>query len=113
MIFAPLFLSLAVAVATPSQMVDTSRESFAKCLRVHLKKSLDDKMSDIDYEAAIKTVCTKERDAFRDAVITLDKASGYSASDADDDATAQVDDYYINFSDKFMDYSATNTRPAD
>lgn len=113
MIIAPLILSLAFAVATPSQTVDTTREAFAKCLRVHMGKSLDAKMSDTDYEAAIKTVCVPQRDAFRAAVIALDKASGYSDSDANDDASAQIDDYFSNFSDKFMDYSSSNTRPSD
>lgn len=113
MIFAPLFLSLAVTVATPSATVDTTRVAFAQCLRAHLKKSLEAKMADTDYEAAIKTVCTKERDAFRAAVVVLNRATGFKAADAEEDAEAQVNDYYANFSDKFMDYSASNTMPVD
>lgn len=113
MIFAPILLSLAAAVATPSQTVDTTRVGFTKCLRVHMIKSLDAKMSDSDYEAAVKAVCIKERDAFHAAVVALNRATGFSAADAEEDANDQVDDYYLNFSDKFMDYAATNTRPAD
>lgn len=104
---------LLVAMApSPTAAVDTTRVAFTKCLHADLKKSLEDKKALADYEAALKTVCQTERDAFRKAVIALDKASGDSDEDATDDADMQVDDYHENFLEKFKDYSETNTLPA-
>ncbi|SNT06122.1 hypothetical protein [Sphingopyxis indica] len=104
---------LLVAMAqSPSADVATARVAFTKCLHADMKKSLEAKMAPADYETAIKTVCQTERDAFRKAVIALDKASGDSDADAAEDADMQVEDYHENFLEKFTDYTETNTMPA-
>ena len=106
-------LLLALAAPSPTAAVDTSRAAFTKCLRDHLKKSLEGKMGDAEYEMAIKGACTAERTAFRQAVIALDRASGDSEADATENADMQIDDYHVNFIEKFKDYSSTNTLPGD
>ncbi|WP_033074772.1 hypothetical protein [Sphingopyxis sp. MWB1] len=106
-------LLLAAMAPAPAAEVGTARAAFTKCLRVHMKKSLDAKMSESDYEAALKTVCTKERQTFHAAVITLNRAAGDSAADAAENADMQVEDYHANFTEKFNDYRSTNTMPAD
>jgi len=106
-------LLLAVAAPSPAEAVSSTRAAFTKCLRSDLKKSLDAKKSPADYETAIKTVCQSERDAFRSAVIALDRASGDSQADAAEDADMQINDYHNNFIGQFKDYSESNTMPAD
>jgi len=110
-----LIASLLLAVAAPSPMAAAAdtREAFAKCLRTDLKKSLEAKKTAADYEAAIKTVCQTEREAFRKAVITLDKSGGDSDADAAEDADMQVEDYHANFVEKFVDYSESGTLPGE
>src|SRR5690606_7867540 len=102
-----LIASLLLAAAAPSPMATAAdtRESFGKCLRADLKKSLEAKKTAADYEVAIKTICQAEREAFRKAVIALDKSGGDSDADAAEDADMQVEDYQANFIDKFIDYS--------
>ncbi|MDZ3830341.1 MAG: hypothetical protein U0S50_00820 [Sphingopyxis sp.] len=106
-------LLLAAMAPSPSAVVDTTRVAFTKCLRDHLKKSLEAKMEEVEYEMALKSVCTTERDAFRKAVIALDRSGGDSQADAADNADMQIDDYHVNFTDKFKDYKSTNTMPGN
>lgn len=106
-------LLLAAMAPAPAAEVATTRAAFAKCLRVHLKKSLEGKMEEAEYGMSLKASCTDERTAFHKAVVTLNRASGDSAADAADNADMQVDDYHANFTDKFKDYKSTNTLPGD
>ena len=102
---------LALMVQSPSATVDTTRAAFTKCLRDDMKKSLEAKMGEAEYEMAMKSNCSAERDAFRAAVIAFDKASGDSQANAEDNADMQVEDYHANFTDKFKDYASSNTLP--
>jgi len=105
---------LMVAMApAPAGGVDATRDAFTKCLRGHLKKSLEAKMGEAEYEMSLKGACDSEREAFRGAIIAGNKASGDSAADAADNAEMQIEDYHASFTDKFNDYSASNTLPAD
>ncbi len=104
---------LATMAPAPTGNVDTTRAAFTKCLREHLKKQLEAKVSDAEYELSIKSVCETERAAFKTAVTTANRASGDSAGDAADNADMQIDDYHANFTDKFKDYSSTNTMPGN
>lgn len=104
-------LALAMMVQSPTAKVDTTRVAFTKCLNAHMVKSLDDKVSPAEFEMGLKSVCSAERTAFRDAVIALNRSSGDSQADATDNADMQVDDYHANFNDKFKDYSESGTKP--
>ena len=106
-------LLLAAMAPAPTGAVDTTRAAFTKCLRVHMKKSLEAKMGEAEYELALKSNCSTERDAFRAAVIAFDKASGDSQANAEDNAEMQIEDYHANFTDKFKDYASTNTLPGN
>lgn len=110
-----LIASILLAAAAPAPMgnVDSTRAAFTKCLRGHLKKSLEAKMGDAEFEMSIKAACEAERGAFHAAVVAVNRAGGDSAADAKDNADMQVDDYAANFTDKFKDYSSTNTMPGD
>ncbi|MBN8842662.1 MAG: hypothetical protein J0H88_05365 [Sphingomonadales bacterium] len=108
-----LFTSLLLAAMAPAPAgnVDVTRAAFTKCLRDHLKKSLEAKMGEAEYEVALKAACDTEREAFRAAVTAANRASGDKPADAADNAEMQVEDYHANFTDKFRDYSSTNTLP--
>ena len=106
-------LLLALAAPSPTAAVDTSRAAFTKCLREHMKKSLEAKMGEAEYEMSLKGACDSERSAFRAAVTAANRAAGDSAADAAENADMQVEDYHANFTDKFRDYSSTNTMPGD
>jgi len=109
MLIAGMFL--AMMAPSPMAQVDATRAAFTKCLRDDMKKSLEAKMSAGEYDVAIKSKCETERAAFRAAVIALDQSGGDSAKAAAEDADTQIEDYHANFSDKFKDYSETNTMP--
>ncbi|KTE00423.1 hypothetical protein [Sphingopyxis sp. H115] len=106
-------LLLAAMAPAPAAAVDTTRAAFTKCLRDHMKASLEAKMEEAEYELALKATCTAERDAFRKAVIALGRSGGDSEKVATEDADMQVDDYHANFTDKFKDYKANNSLPGE
>jgi len=110
-----LILSLAMAAMAPAPAgnVDTTRAAFTKCLREHMKKSLEAKMGEAEYEMSLKGACDTEREAFRGAVTVANRASGDKPEDAADNAEMQIEDYHANFTDKFKDYSSTNTMPGE
>ncbi len=106
-------LLLAAMAPSPAVEVGTTRAAFTKCLRDDMKKSLEAKMEEAEYELAVKSNCAAERDAFRKAVIALGRSGGDSETVATEDADMQVEDYHANFTDKFKDYKATNTLPGE
>ena len=106
-------LLLAAMAPAPTGAVDTTRAAFTKCLRDHMKKSLQDKMGEAEYEMAVKSTCGTERDAFRAAVVAFGRAAGDRQKNAEDDADMQIEDYHANFTDKFKDYSSSNTLPGE
>lgn len=110
-----LIMTILLAAMAPASTatVDTTRAAFTKCLRENVKKSLEAKKTAAEFEMAIESICTGERDAFRSAVIAFDRAGGDSEADATENANMQVDDYHANFTDKYKDYSETNTMPGD
>ena len=99
--------------SSPAATVATTRVAFTKCLRDDMKKALEAKVEDVQYEMQVKSNCGTERDAFRKAVIALGRASGDSEAVATEDADLQIEDYHANFTEKFKDYKSTNTMPGE
>lgn len=106
-------LLLAAMVQSPSATVDTTRVAFTKCLRDDMKKALEAKVEEVQYEMQVKSNCGPERDAFRKAVIALGRSGGDSEAVAAEDADLQIEDYHANFTEKFKDYKSTNTMPGE
>ena len=105
-------LIVAAMIQSPSATVDTTRLAFTKCMSTQVKKALNSKKSPAEFEMEMKSLCTAERDAFRNAVIALNRSGGDSAADAADNADMQLDDYHANFLDKYKDYSESGTMPS-
>jgi hypothetical protein len=106
-------LLLAFMAPAPTGAVDTTRVAFTKCLRDDMKKALEAKVEEVEYEMALKANCGTERDAFRKAVIALGRSGGDSEKVASEDADMQIEDYHANFTDKFKDYKANNSLPGE
>lgn len=112
MLITPLVLVAAMA-ATPSQTVDTARAAYTKCLRSFMLTSLKAKMPTAQFGVAVKDSCTTEQSAFHTAVVAFNRSSGDSAADAKENADMQVEDYIIDFTEKFTDYTDSGTMPAE
>ncbi|OHD05236.1 hypothetical protein [Sphingopyxis sp. RIFCSPHIGHO2_12_FULL_65_19] len=104
---------MATMAPAPAGNVDTTRAAFTKCLRAHLKKQLEAKVSEAEFALSVKSACETEQSSFAAAVTAANRAGGDSAADAAENAEMQVDDYHANFTDKFKDYSSTNTMPGE
>lgn len=105
-------LVFAALIQSPTATVDTTRVAFTKCLNTQLKKALSEKKTPTEFEMGLDSVCTPERDAFRSAVIALNRSGGDSEADAADNADMQLEDYHANFTDKYKDYSESGTQPS-
>lgn len=104
---------LAAMAPAPTGNVDTTRAAFTKCLRDHLKKQLEAKVGEAEFELSIKSACETERAGFKAAVTAQNRAGGDSPADAAENADMQVEDYHANFTDKFKDYSSSGTLPGE
>jgi hypothetical protein len=104
---------LAAMAPAPAGNVDTTRAAFTKCLREHLKKQLEAKVTEAEFELSVKSACDAEQSAFKAAVTATNRAGGDSQADAEENAQMQIDDYHANFTDKFKDYASTNTMPGE
>jgi len=104
---------LAAMAPAPAGNVDTTRAAFTKCLRAHLKKQLEAKVTEAEFELSVKSACDAEQSAFKAAVTATNRAGGDSQADAEENAQMQIDDYHANFTDKFKDYASTNTMPGE
>ncbi|MCW5646791.1 MAG: hypothetical protein KIT23_06170 [Sphingopyxis sp.] len=108
-----LVTTLVFAAMIQSPAVETSRAAFTKCLRNDMKKALEAKVEEVEYQMALKANCSAERDAFRKALIALGRSGGDSEKVAAEDADMQIEDYHASFTDKFKDYKSNNTLPGD
>ncbi|MDO9361827.1 MAG: hypothetical protein Q7T60_02795 [Sphingopyxis sp.] len=106
-------LLLAAMAPAPTGAVDTTRAAFTKCLRDDMKKALEAKKEEAEYELGLKANCSTQADAFRAAVIALGRSGGDSEKVASEDADMQIEDYHANFTDKFKDYKANNSLPGE
>lgn len=104
---------LAALAQSPTANVDTTRAAYTKCLRTHLKKSLEAKVEEAEFEMSLKSTCSTESDAFHAAVLASNRAAGDNAADAKENADMQVEDYHASFKEKFADYKSTNTLPGN
>lgn len=105
-------LVIAALIQSPTATVDTTRVAFTQCLNTQMKKALKANQTPAEFEMELKSICTAERDAFRKAVIALNRSGGDSEADATDNADMQVEDYHANFMDKYNDYSESGTQPS-
>jgi hypothetical protein len=105
-----LLLTAALAAQSAATM-DKARGDYLKCMRGFLYKSVEAKMPEAEFGVAVKSACQAEQTAFHAAVIALDRADGVKPADAKENADFQVQDYIDSFTEKFADYSSSNTLP--
>lgn len=98
----PLML-LAGAAPAPAD-VGGNRKVYSECLAKLIQPSLDQKLSLVDFQTAMKTKCASQEAAFRNAILAADKADKMSAADAQKDADDQVSEYTDKFIGEYEDY---------
>jgi hypothetical protein len=61
---------LAAMAPAPAGNVDGTRAAFTKCLRDHLKKQLEAKVTEAEFELSVKSACDAAQSAFKDYAST-------------------------------------------
>lgn len=93
-----------LAMGMAMQPADTTRavrESYTRCLRTYVERSLTERMSPANFATAYPQQCMTEQNAYRAAVIAREVAARSSRADAEESATMEIDDARLNFSERF------------
>ncbi len=100
----PMMLMLAPAAAAPVD-VGAGRAAYSKCLSTQVQPSLEQKMTLGDFQASLAAKCGAQENAFRQAILADDKASGMSDAEARQDADEQVAEYKDKIIAEYEEYS--------
>ena len=97
------FLAL-MLMALGGQATDTTRtarEAFTRCLQNYVQRSIDNRMTQADFEAQYPQQCAAEQSAYREAIIRRDTANRVTRANAEEAAGLEIEDARINFSERF------------
>jgi hypothetical protein len=93
-----LAMTMAMQPADPTRAV---RETYTRCLRTYVERSLTGRMTPANFATAYPQQCMTEQNAYRAAVIAREVAARSSRADAEESATMEIDDARLNFSERF------------
>ncbi|HEY1607279.1 MAG TPA: hypothetical protein VGF77_16950 [Allosphingosinicella sp.] len=98
-----LAAAMMMAASAAPQPPAAERHAFATCLTNFVHTKLNDKMDGAKFKDAAHTACTAQADAFRTAWINYDVAMRTKRSEAEENASGQVEDYLQNATDTYTD----------
>jgi hypothetical protein len=82
-----------------------TRKAYGACIQKLIKEKVPEKLSPEAFTAAAKTGCATQEAAFRKALIDYDLATKIRRADAEEGATAQVEDVLANAADTYTTYA--------
>ena len=101
-----------VLLAAPSPAnLNHARQSYSGCLGTLLKTNLKERVAPDAFETTLASACKTEEAAFRNAVVSLDVATGTSRTTAEQGATFEITDIVENTKERYKGYVETNTEP--
>jgi hypothetical protein len=111
MIVLPVAMLMAAAGAGPVAP-SHERQAFGQCLSKFVHDKLEAKMDPDAFKAAEKAACAPQESAFRNAWVAYDVAMKTRRSEAEENAAAQVDDYFQNSAETYASSTSPPPRPA-
>ena len=85
-----------------SDTTRAAREAFTHCLSGFVDRSIQERKTLADFNAAFPQACATEQAAFRTAVIARDTAMRATRASANESADLEVEDARANFNDRFQ-----------
>ncbi len=99
-----LLLSMVSAAAAMTLQADTTRvprDAYTRCLRTFMEKSVKDKASVSDFEAALPKQCADQESAFRTAIQAREKNFKTPAAEVEDIIKGELEDARGNIKQMF------------
>jgi len=93
-------LALLLVAAAPNATSE-NREAFARCLKDHVRTSLEQKVSAQTFGSSLAAACKDKEVALRSALIAADLALGLKRAASEKSAGEQLADYRIMAKEDF------------
>ena len=93
-------LAMLLAAAAPNSTAE-NREAFARCLKDHVRTSLEQKVSAETFGSSLAAACKDKELALRAALIAADVAMGLKRAASEKSAGEQLSDYRIMAKEDF------------
>lgn len=90
-----------VAVLMQSAAINGQRDKYIACLKQGAESAKTQKLAPDAIEAHLRTSCAAVESTFKASLIAFDVKNSISRKQAASDAQLQVDDFVINFSEKY------------
>ena len=88
-------------VAAASNSTADSREAFARCLKDHVRTSLEQKIAADAFGTSLAAACKDKEQTLRSALIAADLAMGLKRAASEKSAGEQISDYRIMAKEDF------------
>ncbi|MDP8912855.1 MAG: hypothetical protein M3N39_04675 [Pseudomonadota bacterium] len=93
-------IAMLMVAAAPNATAE-SREAFARCLKDHVRASLEQKASAETFGSSLAAACKDKEAALRNALIAADLALGLKRAASEKSAAEQLADYRIMAKEDF------------
>ena len=93
-------LAMLLVAAAPNATSE-NREAFARCLKDHVRGSLEQKVSAEAFGSSLAAACKDKEAALRNALIAADLAMGMKRAASEKSADEQIADYRVMAKEDF------------
>lgn len=96
-----MITAILVAALLQSAAINSQRDAYIACLKKGAESAKTQKLASDAIEAHLRTSCASVETSFKASLVAFDVKNGISRKQAAADAQLQVDDFVINFSEKY------------
>ena len=108
-----MVLGTAVYLAAMQASVNVPRAGFSDCLKQANQKAQSEKVGPEAYAAFLRSQCTDQAAAFKNALVSFDVKNGIKRAQASSDADLQIDDYIAGSTESYQArFAAMNPKAA-
>lgn len=97
-----LTISALVAAASADTSASAQRSALSACLKEAVASAKSEKVALGAFDAYMRSRCSSQESALREAVIAIDVKNGMSRKDAAEGAQLDVDDYFLGTSEYYQ-----------
>ena len=91
-----------LSLATADTAASAQRSAFSKCLKESIEKAKSAKVAAEAFDAFARAHCAAPEAALRKTVVAFDMKNGISRKDANENATFELDDYFLGTTERYV-----------
>lgn len=96
-----MITAILVAALMQSAAINGQRDKYIACLKQGAESAKTQKLAGDAIEAHLRTSCASVESSFKSSLIAFDVKNSVPRKQAAADAQLQVDDFVVNFSEKY------------